>query len=82
MTQADIDRVMLALVDLESTDHLWLALDAQEVIVALQSKITDMTEVLKIAIKQLRASAGSDPSFDTNRELKKAWADELERIIK
>jgi hypothetical protein len=42
----------------------------------------EMIEALKIVIKQLRASAGSDPSFDTNRELKKAWADELERIIK
>jgi hypothetical protein len=33
-------------------------------------------------IAEIRASAGSDPSFDTNRELKKKWADQLESLTR
>lgn len=36
-------------------------------------------DLLKLEAR-IRASAGSDPSFETNRILKREWADELARI--
>lgn len=40
---------------------------------------------IRLAVRALRdrirASAGSDPSWDTNRTLKKAWADELDALL-
>lgn len=45
-----------------------------------------MDQVTQAALATLRdiiaASAGSDPDFDTNRKLKKEWADKLTEILK
>ena len=44
----------------------------------IQTLVTDHLGDLE---KEIRSSAGSDPSFDTNRILKKQWADKLVDLI-
>lgn len=39
-----------------------------------------LKEKLSQIITEIEASAGSDPSFDTNRTLKKGWAKRLKEV--
>ena len=40
-------------------------------------ELCEMRKALALIIKEIEASAGSDPSWETNRQLKKDWAKKL-----
>lgn len=54
--------------------HFPTQADTQRELAALHAQIRHLME-------QILASAGSDPSFETNRELKLAWATELAALL-